>query len=378
MASTDIYISLSLDIIKSLKISNNSLFNLSFTFYLIGIGISMLIFGFSSDSIGRKKSLIISIFIYSFFSLLLCFSENIYYFVIYRFFQGIGGGAGTVIGRLILKDYFDKKNQINIMSSLSIGQAIAPAIAPNLGTIIANFFNWRYTFFFSFILGLLVLFLTIFFLKETLDKKNIVKYNPLNNIKLFIIEPFYNFKFLGCIGLISFSWAAYFTFISVSSIWFLNGFQYNKESYSILISVISIGYFSGTLLFKKLSKKLNPDYIIKLGISIFAFFSLIFLVGYLIDNEYIIILSIFFIRFGIGGIMPISQVEAMNSGVENVGWSMGMLFCIEFIIGGIYVYVFGYLESFNLGFGNLLCFFISSVLLYLSFIIYRLNIKNIV
>ena len=146
MASTDIYIPIIPFLTKDLSTSIN-LVNLTISSYVVGIAISMLLFGFISDQLGRKQSLIISLTIYIISSLFIGYSNNIYLFIVLRFFQGIGGGAGTVVGRLILKDYFKRKEQLSLMSSLSMWQSLAPAIAPQIGTYIFRQFNWESIFY---------------------------------------------------------------------------------------------------------------------------------------------------------------------------------------------------------------------------------------
>ena len=59
---------------------------------MIGLGLGNLFVGPISDSIGRKKPLVISMIIFALASLGIVFVENIWIMVFLRFVQGFTGG----------------------------------------------------------------------------------------------------------------------------------------------------------------------------------------------------------------------------------------------------------------------------------------------
>ena len=60
---------------------------------MIGLGLGNLFVGPISDSIGRKKPLVISMIIFALASLGIVFVENIWIMVFLRFVQGFTGGV---------------------------------------------------------------------------------------------------------------------------------------------------------------------------------------------------------------------------------------------------------------------------------------------
>ena len=73
---------------------------------MIGLGLGNLFVGPISDSIGRKKPLVISMIIFALASLGIVFVENIWIMVFLRFVQSFTGGAGAVISRAIASDMY--------------------------------------------------------------------------------------------------------------------------------------------------------------------------------------------------------------------------------------------------------------------------------
>lgn len=101
MSSTDIFIP-ALPVMVSELHTNLATIGLVLSSYMVGLSISMLTTGTLSDMYGRRKILIYTILIYTLTCFLMIFCKNIYLLIFLRFFQGIGGGSGTVVCRLII------------------------------------------------------------------------------------------------------------------------------------------------------------------------------------------------------------------------------------------------------------------------------------
>lgn len=66
---------------------------LTLSLFMIGLGLGNLFVGPISDSIGRKKPLVIAMIIFTLASLGIVFVHNIWIMVFLRFVQGFTGGA---------------------------------------------------------------------------------------------------------------------------------------------------------------------------------------------------------------------------------------------------------------------------------------------
>ena len=76
-------------------------------------------FGPISDSIGRKKTAILGLIIFSFGCILSIISLNYVMFLLTRFLQGLGSGAAVVISRAIARDFFEGRKLAQIMSMVT-------------------------------------------------------------------------------------------------------------------------------------------------------------------------------------------------------------------------------------------------------------------
>lgn len=116
---------------------------LTLSLFMIGLGLGNLFVGPISDSIGRKKPLVISMIIFALASLGIVFVENIWIMVFLRFVQGFTGGAGAVISRAIASDMYRGNELTKFLALLMLVNGVAPVIAPALGGLILSFAVWR-------------------------------------------------------------------------------------------------------------------------------------------------------------------------------------------------------------------------------------------
>ena len=140
------------------------------TSVFIGIAIGQLIFGPISDSIGRKKTAILGLIIFSFGCILSIISINYVMFLLTRFLQGLGSGAAVVISRAIARDFFEGRKLAQIMSIVTTIFILVPVFAPSIGQIIILFSHWKMIFIFMLLLSIMIKF---FILYKYLEQMNL-------------------------------------------------------------------------------------------------------------------------------------------------------------------------------------------------------------
>jgi len=87
--------------------------------------------------------------------------------LLFRFLQGLSAGAGTIVGRAIVRDCFEGPEAQRLMSQITLIFALAPALAPILGGLIHAVAHWRAIFVAITLFGAALLLLTWRQLKET-------------------------------------------------------------------------------------------------------------------------------------------------------------------------------------------------------------------
>lgn len=139
--STDMYLPGFPAISTELGVSQ-SLVQYTVTAFLAGVAIGQLLYGPLSDRIGRKLPLCVGIVVYAVASVGCALAENISVLIAWRFAQGVGGCAGIVIGRAIVRDRFGSVGSAKAFSLMMLVVAVGPMIAPVIGGWLTGF-GWR-------------------------------------------------------------------------------------------------------------------------------------------------------------------------------------------------------------------------------------------
>ena len=347
--------------------TTQALIQLTLSFYMIGFAISMLTCGSLSDRFGRRPILLGGILLYVISTLFCVFATNVWILIIARFFQALGGCCGIVIGRTIVRDSFEKKDQVKVFTYIATGMAISPAIAPIIGGVMQSYWGWRSSFVLLFIISLFVLILTYYKLEETnkdLNPKATCPINLLYSYKKMLTNKTY----MGYTLAITFAWCAYFSFISSSSFIFQDVVGVSPVIYGVIFGFVSLGYVSGTVIARKLSNKFHLNTLIFIA-TLFCFVgsSILFLFAlFNFISIFVILFPVIIIMIGIGIIFPLTQVGMMDIFPKMLGIASGLFFFIEIMTGVFAGYAAGSFKSQSqLPMASVM--FISSVLLVCSF-----------
>ncbi len=125
---------------------------------------AMPLAGKAGDVFGRKIVFIISLFLFTLGSLMSALSPNIWFLIIGRFVQGLGGGGFMPIAAGVVADDFPRSRQraIGLFSSI---HPLGQIIGPNLGGWLVHSFGWQSVFWLNIPLGLVVLLSAVVLLK---------------------------------------------------------------------------------------------------------------------------------------------------------------------------------------------------------------------
>ena len=107
------------------------------------------------ERFGRKRYYTFSIIVFTAASFMCGKSSSLTELVLWRFIQGLGGGALLSVSQSVLLDAFPP-DKINLASAIyGMGVAMGPAIGPTLGGIITDNLSWNWVFFINIPLGIM-------------------------------------------------------------------------------------------------------------------------------------------------------------------------------------------------------------------------------
>lgn len=111
--------------------------------FFIGLALGQLIYGPLSDHTGRKPPLYAGLTLFVLASLGASQSHDIDSLVAWRFLQGMGGCAGMVISRAVVRDRCTPVAAAQAFSLLMLVMGLAPILAPLGGSYLVTLAGWR-------------------------------------------------------------------------------------------------------------------------------------------------------------------------------------------------------------------------------------------
>lgn len=142
LMATDIYLPAMPMMSEYFEVSN-TIIQYTIALYVLGLVASALFYGPLSDSLGRRKMLLIGYGIFLVSSIVLTFTNNVGILLALRFLQGCGSGVASAIGPAVINDLYEEKESGKIIAQMSMVIVLAPAIAPTLGGYLAAYIDWR-------------------------------------------------------------------------------------------------------------------------------------------------------------------------------------------------------------------------------------------
>src|SRR5690606_21390873 len=140
--STDMYLPSFPSMMDDLGVPASAV-QLTLTAFLIGGAFGQLAIGSISDALGRRRTLIIALSVFSLCALGAALSPTLSILIAVRAVQGFAGAAGTVLARAIITDLVAHDRAVRGFSTLFVMIALGPAIASPLGALLTLWGGWR-------------------------------------------------------------------------------------------------------------------------------------------------------------------------------------------------------------------------------------------
>jgi len=136
------------------------------TSYLVSNAIILPISGWLAATLGRKRFFISCLAIFTLSSLLCGVAPSLGFLLLFRVFQGAGGGGLQPMAQAILADTFPPHQRGLAFALYGITAIMAPTIGPTLGGWITFNYSWRWIFFINLPVGMATLFLVRRFVED--------------------------------------------------------------------------------------------------------------------------------------------------------------------------------------------------------------------
>lgn len=323
--STDMYLPSLPAIAANLQASTGQT-QLTLSAFLFGFAAGQFFYGPISDRVGRKPVLLFGLGLFILASLVCALAPNIEILIASRFLQALGASGPIVLGRAIVRDFYEGPRAGKELSRMGTIMGVVPALAPILGGLIAQFYEWRVTFGMMLLCGIALAAIVLLRLPESIRKTSDMPISfgsILKGFGMLLRHPGYR-------TYVSFSMLAYgglFAFISGSSFVLQGVYHLDELSYAFSFAFMVVGYIGGTVLAQHLVSRHGLDGTIRFGVLGLALGGVLMvaLVALGVPSSFAITGPMAIYAFGVGLTMPQAMASALMPFPERAGAASSLL-----------------------------------------------------
>jgi DHA1 family bicyclomycin/chloramphenicol resistance-like MFS transporter len=304
---------------------------LTLTACLIGIAAGQLLLGPVSDRLGRRVPLIAGLAAFVLSSLACAVAPDIYALIAFRLVQGLGGAAGIVISRSIVRDLHSGAALAKFFATLMLATGVGPVLAPQIGSWILAFTDWRGVFIALALFGALLLFSAWSRVPETLppDKRLTGSVGSALGTMVSVAR---DRVFLGYVLACGLGMGAMFGYVAGSSFVLQNIYGLSPMDYGLVFALNSCGLIIGAQVSGRLAGRFGASPLLTAGlVTMVVGSALLFVV---VSTHAVglagVIPSLWVFMFGFGMVYPNASALAMQRYPHAAGSAAAVLGSFQF------------------------------------------------
>jgi DHA1 family bicyclomycin/chloramphenicol resistance-like MFS transporter len=232
--------------------------------YLFGMAVGQLVFGPLADRHGRKLPLIAGLALFTAASAGCAVASSIEAFVALRVAQALGGAAGMVVIRAVIRDRFDALQSARVLSSMMLVMGVAPILAPLGGGWILVAGSWHWIFWFLAAFAVLCIVLVIAYLEESHPPER--RSASLGHALAGLVPVGRDVRFLGPALVFISALGGFFSYLAAAPFVFIQYFGVPAQHFGWYFGANALGFITMTQFNRRFVSRHGPRRVMGWGV----------------------------------------------------------------------------------------------------------------
>lgn len=311
--------------------TSDALVQLTLSLCMVGMGIGQVVAGPVSDRVGRRLPLLVGVSLFVIGVAATAVAPTIETMLVARLVTGLGGGAGVVLARAMVRDLYSGVELSRAFAVTGMVFGVAPVIGPLIGAVVLRVTDWRGVFVVLTVVGVVLLVLAAR-LGETLPAPQRQEGGLAQTARTFR-SLIGQRDFIAAVAVVTLAQGPLNLYLALSSLVLQRHYGLTAQQFGVVFAVNALAIVLASRACLSLVGRHGPRRLLVVAVWAGAGAMLVLTVGVLTRDSLWTVLLMLFVMMGcVGFVMPNGAALALAGQTRTVGAAAALMGLIQFTV----------------------------------------------